>query len=95
MGWVHNSKSGKNPRIRFLLIRIQTDPDYCSLLCVCRGRGEECVVLGKSLVSLATFTLSTTTHTILRLVQLRDSKVGWGGGGGAARGGEGGLLLRG
>jgi hypothetical protein len=32
-------------------------------------------VLARSLVCLATWTLTTTTQTILRLVELRDSKV--------------------
>ncbi len=50
--------------------------DLCVTGTLCRGRGEECVVLARSLVCLATWTLSTATHTILRLVELRDSKVG-------------------
>jgi hypothetical protein len=40
-----------------------------------RGRSEDCVVLARSLVCLATWTLTTATQTILRLVELRDSKV--------------------
>jgi len=40
-----------------------------------RGRGEDCVVLARSLVCLATWTLTTATQTILRLVELRDSKT--------------------
>ena len=42
----------------------------------CRSpRPEECLVLATGLVSVSTWALSTTTQTVARLVELRDSHV--------------------
>ena len=45
--------------------------------CICRGGSELCILLGTSLVSLATWLLNTATQTISRLADNRDSKVSW------------------